>query len=157
MDDAAAALSLPFHPDLIVMAQPGRTLVPRPDRQKPTPRNLRQCARVNGQYRVIPQRPQRRSQALRLDGHRRVDPGQSPPRTHQTPTSSQSKPRRTTRCGRVIDDAPAVGVDPGADAEHAVWVLARENALTPAQTRPRPGPDWGCADERSRRDQSAVL
>ena len=33
MDEAAQALSLPFHPDLIVMAQPGRTLVPRPDRK----------------------------------------------------------------------------------------------------------------------------
>ena len=42
---AAQAVSPAFHPDLIVMAQPGRALVSRPDRQEPAPRHLRQRAR----------------------------------------------------------------------------------------------------------------
>jgi len=53
------------------------------------PQGVRQRARSDRQHPGIPQRPQRRSQTLRMDSHRRIHPRQSPARTHQTPTSSQ--------------------------------------------------------------------
>jgi hypothetical protein len=71
-----------------VVAQSGPALVSRPDRQESAPRGVRQRARSDRQHRGIPQRPQRRSQTLRVDSHRRIHPRQSPARTHQTPTSS---------------------------------------------------------------------
>ena len=65
-----------LHPDLVVVAQPGRTLVPRTHRQGAAPWRLPLRARPRHRDRGIPRRPQRRPQTLRLDRHRRIDPGQ---------------------------------------------------------------------------------
>ena len=112
MAQAAQAVSPALHPDLVVVAQPGRALVSRPDRQEPAPRHLRQRARPDRQHRGIPQRPQRRSQTLRLDSHRRIHPRQSPTRTHQTRTSSYPKLRQTTRVRRAVSARPPLPGSP---------------------------------------------
>ena len=59
-----------LHPDLLVVAEPGRTLVPRTHRQGTTPWQLQLRARPHHRHRGIPRRPQPRPQTLRLDRHR---------------------------------------------------------------------------------------
>ena len=71
-----------FHPDLLVVAQPGRTLVPRADRQSAAARRLRVGARPDRRDPGIHRRPQQRPQTLRVDRHRRIDPRQGRARTH---------------------------------------------------------------------------
>jgi len=63
-----------LHPDLILLAQPGRTLVLRPDRQEPAPRHLSQRPRPDRQHRDLPRRHQRQPRALRVDRHHRIHP-----------------------------------------------------------------------------------
>ena len=74
----------------------GRTLVPRPHRTQPAPRNLRQRPRPHRQYRDLPRGPQRPPKALRVDRDRRRHPRQGPARPYQARRTSQSKLRRTT-------------------------------------------------------------
>ena len=65
-----------FHANLLVVAQPGRTLVPRADRQSAAARRLRVGARPDRRDRGVHRRPQQRPETLRVDRHRRIDPGQ---------------------------------------------------------------------------------
>jgi serine/threonine-protein kinase PknK len=55
-----APVPAPFHPDLVVVAKPGRTLVPRTHRQGTTPWQLQLRARPHHRHRGIPRRPQPR-------------------------------------------------------------------------------------------------
>src|ERR1700730_4958665 len=88
--------SPPFHPDLVVVAKPGRTLVPRTHRQGTAPWQLQLRARPHHRHRGIPRRPQRRPETLRLDRHSRIDPGKGPPRPRDPRTSSYSMTGDTT-------------------------------------------------------------
>ena len=66
-----------LHPDHRLLAQPGRTLVPGTDRQSVAPRRVPLRPRPRRRHRGLPRRPQQRPQTLRLDRHRRGNPGQS--------------------------------------------------------------------------------
>src|SRR6185295_11192041 len=57
----------PLHPDLVVVAQPRRTLVPRTYRQSVAAQRLPLRARPRRLYPGIHRRPQRRPQTLRVD------------------------------------------------------------------------------------------
>ena len=74
---ASQAPTLPpaFHPDQRVMAQPDRTLVRRDHQQADPARELPEHPRTRAGHRGLPGRPQRGSQALRLDEVRGRHPG----------------------------------------------------------------------------------
>src|SRR6185369_15879717 len=86
----------PLHPDIVVVAQPGRTLVPGTDRQSVAARRLPLRARPRRLYPGIHRRPQQRPQTLRVDRHRRVHPRQSRTRSDR-PRKSQLNTGHTTR------------------------------------------------------------
>ena len=73
---AAPAVPSPLHPDLELLAQPRRALVPRADRQSDPPRRLPQRPRTDRRDRTLPRRPQRRPQTIPLDRLSRRDPRQ---------------------------------------------------------------------------------
>ena len=63
-----------LHPNLVVVAEPGRTLVSRTHRQSAAARQLQLRPRAHHRDRGIPRGTQRRPQALQMDRHRRVHP-----------------------------------------------------------------------------------
>jgi transposase len=73
-----------FHPDVELMAEHGRTLVPRAHRESHPPRCLQVGARPDRCDRGIPPSQQQRSQAVRMDRHGRGDPRESQPRPGRT-------------------------------------------------------------------------
>ena len=81
--DKRPRFQLHFHPDLLVVAQPRRTLVPRTHRQSVAARGISFRAPPDRLDRGIPRRAQRRSPPLRVDRDRRSHPRQSRPRTHR--------------------------------------------------------------------------
>src|SRR6478609_8490312 len=90
----------PLHPDLIVVAQSRRTLVPRADRQGIAARGISFRARSDRLNRGIPRRAQRRPPPLRVDRHSRINPRQSRTRPHR-PRKSQLIQRHTTSTSRL--------------------------------------------------------
>src|SRR3954451_11880724 len=89
----------PLHPDLIIVAQSRRTLVPRADRQGIAARGISFRARPDRLNPGIPRRAQRRPPPLRVDRDSRINPRQSRTRPHR-PRKSQLIPRHTTSCFR---------------------------------------------------------
>jgi hypothetical protein len=75
---AAAPSSLPsaFHPNLQLLVEPRRALVPRDHRQAPAPRNLRKRPRSDQGHHRLPRLPQPKSQGLRLERFSRTYHGQ---------------------------------------------------------------------------------
>jgi hypothetical protein len=57
----------PFHPDQLVVAEPGRTLVPRDHRQEDPPRIVHRRERPDRRHRGLHRTPERRSQAIQVD------------------------------------------------------------------------------------------
>jgi hypothetical protein len=82
MDEKSQIQAL--HPDVELMAEHGRTLVPRAHRESHPPRCLQVGARPDRCDRGIPPSQQQRSQAVRMDRHGRGDPRESQPRPGRT-------------------------------------------------------------------------
>ena len=81
------ALPPALHPDQLVVAEHGRTLVRRTDRQDDPPRRVPQRRRPRRRDRGVPARTQRRPETVRVDRDRRIDPGQGPTWTRHPPAS----------------------------------------------------------------------
>ena len=80
-----------FHPDLLVLAEPGRAVVPGADRQGLRRGVFHSVPDLIAKIEDIPQRAQRQGPDLRLDSHRRTDPGQGRPRTGRTGKSQSMR------------------------------------------------------------------
>lgn len=72
---------LHFTPTSSSWLNQGRTLVPRPEREEPATGNIPQRPRAHRQHRDLHRCPQRKSQTLPLDRHRRINPRQGQPRS----------------------------------------------------------------------------
>ena len=72
-----------FHPDILILVEPGGTLVPRADRQSIAARGISFRSRPDRLDPGIHRRPQRRPTALHVDSDRRIHPRQGRPRTHR--------------------------------------------------------------------------
>ena len=84
-----------FHPDVLILVEPGGTLVPRADRQSIAARGISFRSRPDRLDPGIPRLPQRRPTTLRVDSDRRIHPRQGRPRTDR-PRKSQLNPGHTT-------------------------------------------------------------
>src|SRR4030088_2109353 len=62
-----------LHPNLVLLAQPGRTLLRQHHRQSHPPRRLPQRPRPDSRDRGLPPRAQRQPETIPLDRHRRTD------------------------------------------------------------------------------------
>jgi hypothetical protein len=82
--ELAAELGWCPHPDLIVVAQPSRTLVPGTDRQSVAARGFSLRAPSDRLDPGIPRLAQREPPPLRVDRNRRIHPRQSRPRTRRS-------------------------------------------------------------------------
>ena len=93
-------------PHIVVVAQPGRTLVPGTDRQSVAARRLPLRARPRRLYPGIHRRPQQRPQTLRVDRHRRVHPRQSRTRSDRPRKSQLNTGHTTSACDRAARLSP---------------------------------------------------
>jgi len=106
-----------LHPDLQLLAEPGRTVVPQPHRQSPAARGLPLRPRPHFLHRGLPAGQQQRPQAIHLDRQRRRDPGQGPPRPRR-PRSSRQLILRHCTSGIGVLDEPLADIGSAAGEGH---------------------------------------
>src|SRR5664280_3289869 len=85
-----------LHPNLKLLVEPRRAVVPRTDRQSHPSTHLPFRARPDRRDRDVHGGPQRRAQAAHLDRDSRIQPDQSPSWPSRTQPNSQSITRHTT-------------------------------------------------------------